>query len=76
MMLASDDADRAMGEVSLGEVNNARLGAIGAYNDWVPAFERLLAANDGDISAFVEAVRALAEQDEAEREKTLATLMR
>lgn len=81
MMLASDDANRLKGEVNLREVNllevnNARLGAIGAYNDWVPAFKRLLAESDGDIPAFVKAVRALAEQDKMEREQTLASLMR
>jgi predicted aminopeptidase len=41
------------------QLNNAKLASVVAYNQLVPAFQRLLAKNDGDLNAFYEAVIAL-----------------
>jgi predicted aminopeptidase len=38
-------------------LNNAHLASIGTYFDCVPGFERLLAANNGNLPAFYAAVR-------------------
>ena len=56
------------------DINNAKLATIATYNDWVPAFKALLAQQQGDMPAFIEAVRKLAKEDPATREKTLAAL--
>lgn len=40
-------------------VNNAHLASVATYFDCVPAFERLLAAQDGDLGRFYSAVRRL-----------------
>jgi len=47
--------------------NNAALGVQAAYDDWVPAFERLFAREGGDFSRFYAAVKALAALPAAER---------
>jgi predicted aminopeptidase len=52
-------------------LNNAHLAAVGAYHDFVPGFEALLAENNGDLEAFYAAVRELAELDAVEREARL-----
>jgi len=57
------------------ELNNAHLGAIGAYNDLVPAFEALLAREGGDLPRFYAAVRALAALPRAEREAALRSAL-
>lgn len=41
-------------------LNNAHLASVATYYDCVPGFERLLAAHDGDLPAFYQAVRELA----------------
>lgn len=40
-------------------LNNARLNTVATYFDLVPAFEQLLARNQGDLPRFYEAVRRL-----------------
>ena len=40
-------------------LNNAHLAAIATYSDCVPGFQRLLARNAGDLTAFYAAVRKL-----------------
>ena len=57
------------------DINNARLGAVADYNDWVPAFERWLASLDGDLPAFFAAVEYLAEADKVSRDQYLETFM-
>lgn len=52
-------------------LNNAKLGSIAAYTQLVPAFQKLLAENAGDLAAFYESVRQLAELPEAERRSRL-----
>jgi len=45
----------------------AHLAAVGAYNDWVPAFEALLAESRGDLPSFYEQVRRLGALDKPTR---------
>lgn len=58
-----------------GNVNNAAIGAVGAYQDRVPAFETILRRLEFDIPAFVEECRELAAMDEAERERAMRELV-
>lgn len=48
-----------------GELNNARLVAVAAYEACVPAFEALLARHGGDLGRFYRAVHALARDPKA-----------
>lgn len=48
-------------------LTGAHLAAVAAYNDWVPAFEALLAASGGDLPAFYAQVRELGSMDKATR---------
>jgi predicted aminopeptidase len=52
-------------------LNNAQLASIATYYDCVPGFERLLAAQQGDLPRFYAAVRALADKSRAERHAQL-----
>jgi len=54
--------------------NNARVAAMAAYNDDVPAFEALLAREHGDLPHFYAAVRRLAGMDAAARRAALQDL--
>ncbi len=58
----------------LEELNNAKLGAVAAYWEYVPAFEALLARHDGELEAFYRAVDRLAVLSEAQRRERLAAL--
>jgi len=58
------------------ELNGARLGAIGAYNDLVPAFEQVLASVDGDLRRYFEAVRRIAALPRAQRDAALGRTTR
>jgi len=51
--------------------NNASFAVMGAYNDFVPAFERLFEASGRDFARFHDAVRALAPLPRAERRARL-----
>ncbi len=55
-------------------LTGAHLAAIGAYNDWVPAFEALLAESGGDLPAFYTRVRRLGALDKAARSAALQRL--
>jgi len=55
-------------------LNNARLALVATYNVYVPAFERLLAEQQGDISKFHEAVAALSKLPKEERDAELERL--
>ena len=48
-------------------LNNAKLGSVATYNQLVPAFQRLLADNGGDLDAFYKAVIALTHKTAEER---------
>jgi predicted aminopeptidase len=56
--------------------NNARIAAMAAYNDDVPAFDALLAREGGDMPRFFAAVRKLADLDPAARETEVHALLR
>mgnify|MGYP005853394025 CR=1 FL=1 len=51
--------------------NNAALGVQAAYDEFVPAFERLFEAAGGDFGRFYAEVRRLADLPKAERHATL-----
>lgn len=51
--------------------NNASLGVISAYNELVPAFERLFVAEGRDFDRFYEAVKRLAKAPKEERRAAL-----
>ena len=56
-----------------GEINNAKLGTINDYNGWVPAFNALLAENDGDLERFIEAVTDASKLKKKARDEFLAS---
>ena len=55
------------------EINNARLGAIGAYHGWVPAFQVMLAKHE-NLDTFFQEVKALSRLDRSVRDERLASL--
>ena len=55
-------------------LTSAHLAAVGAYNDWVPAFEALLAESGGDLPAFYARVRQLGALDKPARTAELRRL--
>lgn len=55
-------------------VNNAMLGAQGAYDQLVPGFEALFEREDRDFARFYDAVRTLAALPKAERHDRLQAL--
>jgi len=55
-------------------VNNARLAAVGAYSDLVPAFRVLFDRANGDFTQFYASVRQLAALDKPLRDARLASL--
>jgi predicted aminopeptidase len=56
------------------KLTSAHLAAVGAYNDWVPAFDALLAETGGDLPAFYARVRQLAALDKTARSAELRRL--
>ncbi len=54
--------------------NNASIGVLAAYNEWVPAFERLFDRNGRDWKRFYAEVRAIASLPAVERRAALAAL--
>jgi len=52
-------------------LNNARLAAVATYRESLPAFERLLQCEGGDLPAFYEAAERLAALPRAERDVAL-----
>ena len=56
------------------EPNNAFLASVSLYTEMVPAFERLLAQDGGDLTRFYASVQQLARSDRAVRDATLARL--
>lgn len=51
--------------------NNASLGVLAAYTEWVPAFERIFAAQGGDFTRFYGEVTRLAALPKDERKRIL-----
>ncbi|HRI17318.1 MAG TPA: aminopeptidase [Burkholderiaceae bacterium] len=58
----------------MARANNASLGVLAAYNEFVPQFERLYEREGRDLPRFYAAVRALADLPKDERRATLARL--
>jgi predicted aminopeptidase len=56
-------------------VNNARLAAVGAYSDLVPAFRVLFDRSNGDFTQFYASVRQLAALDKPVRDARLASMV-
>jgi predicted aminopeptidase len=54
-----------------GELNNAKLGSVAAYNNYVGAFLAILASHDYDYAKFYEHVEALGRLEQPEREARL-----
>jgi predicted aminopeptidase len=52
-------------------LNNAKIASVAAYHDFVPAFERLLVENDGNMNQFYTACRKLAQETKDERHRIL-----
>jgi predicted aminopeptidase len=55
-------------------LTSAHLAAVGAYNDWVPAFDALLAESGGDLPTFYARVRRLGALDKPARAAELHRL--
>lgn len=55
-------------------LNNASLQVLKTYNTWQPAFEQLLACNNGNLKAFYAAVKALAKLEPAARHTRLQSI--
>lgn len=56
------------------ELNNAQLNTIANYYDYLPAFERLLQLNGGDMAKFYVEVERLSKMDKDERHQWLRNL--
>lgn len=56
-------------------LNNAKISGVVAYHEFVPAFNVILAENDGDLTRFYEACRRLAEKQKDERHRILEQAM-
>ena len=52
-------------------LNNAKIVSVAAYHDFVPAFNRILAANKGDLAQFYRECRELAQAPKDERHRIL-----
>jgi predicted aminopeptidase len=55
-------------------LTSAHLAAVGAYNDWVPAFDALLAESGGDLPTFYARVRQMGALDKPARTAELRRL--
>jgi predicted aminopeptidase len=56
------------------DLNNAQLNTIANYYDYLPAFERLLWLNGGDLERFYGAVQRLADMPKSDRRRWLREL--
>jgi predicted aminopeptidase len=56
-------------------LNNAALGAIATYADYVPAFDRLLAMCAGQLECFYANARSLAALEPDSRSEYIARLL-
>ena len=52
-------------------LNNAQLISVSTYNDWVPAFSKMLSDTGGDLKKFYEKCRQLAKKEPQERHRIL-----
>ena len=56
-------------------LNNAKISGVVAYHDFVPAFGKLLADKNGDLTSFYDACRQLAQKSKGERHRILEDIM-
>lgn len=56
-------------------LNNAKLAALGVYDDYVPAFEAMLAEAEGDLQAFYHQADQVAGLPRLERDAEMARLL-
>ena len=52
-------------------LNNAKIASVTAYHDFVPAFNKMLTANEGDLNRFYQECRKLAQVPKEERHRIL-----
>ncbi len=57
------------------DINNAKLGTLSTYNDWVDSFDVMLRDQGGDVAAFVMKVRELSDRDRVQRDQVLTDLL-
>lgn len=57
-------------------LNNAQLSTVSSYNDYVPAFDRMLLENGGDLESFYLQVGELSGQEEEFRSEIIDRLLR
>jgi len=56
-----------------GELNNAKIGSVSAYNTHAPVFLAMIKALDYDFSVFFDTVEEIAEMDKTAREQCLVS---
>ena len=56
-------------------LNNAKIGSMAAYNDFLPAFQRILSQNGGNLDRFYEACRQISQRNKEERHRILNSYM-
>jgi len=56
-------------------LNNAKIGSVAAYHDFVPAFQKVLAENNGNLDQFYKVCRELAQATKVERLGILNTYL-
>jgi predicted aminopeptidase len=56
-------------------LNNAKISSVVAYNDFVPAFGKLLAEKNGNLHQFYTACHELGKKDKEQRHRVLKELM-
>jgi predicted aminopeptidase len=77
MRLKNDwDGDDSYDEWFARDLNNAKLNSVATYYDLVPAFERLLAAYQGNLAQFYSAAKRLSRLPKAERRRRLESFLR
>lgn len=55
------------------DLNNAQLGTVTTYYNWVPAIEKILQENNYELPSFYEAIASLAELNQEQREYVLSS---
>ncbi|UCD77776.1 MAG: aminopeptidase [Desulfobacterales bacterium] len=53
------------------DLNNAKIGSVTEYHTFVPAFQKMLARNDGDLDRFYQECRQLGQKKKDERRRRL-----
>ena len=56
------------------DLNNAKLGSVATYNDYVPAFKAILGLTGGDVEQFYDVAKHIAQLDSKERDRCLRSV--